>query len=601
MDPILSCSPQALSGLGRRRPKRRGSNKPSSTRLSVIPEEPLLSVDLVPSAKKLVTGRGRSFDFYYQRARSTPEQQSALQHDLLSPSSDQEEVEDTPDSGDVEDLDTLFRRLDVQRPVMENFKTYKTLWNLAFGKEDAAIMTRRFREAYHNKSGKDVPTSTEWNREMKSTAAEIIRCIEQRRTNPGVPNLSRMHMFVYPERNSKTECALNTAVCDGGHSTHDTAQVIAIMKFLQWQRRVSKEWHVLPDFGFDSKDFDPSLPADALDALSGTFQRFLDQHITTDEPGKKYILLCECGSCGDTKNLFAAESHWGHRTLLIFEYLPSKHQFVGTVEYYDSLGDWAMHSDDAVRNDGISMSRHFLQRYVQPLLTNSPTAQLLRMPSMETNSNADKTRSRLFVQHPREFMCQNWVPFFADARMSGITPQILQQWFAAFQPCEEGEGPFGTDFALMVTFHLFHLRRWVNFYFDEFNQSIGNVYPAEYKTFGLKWGNLDGLASTRDEDGRHRVLRARHFYSIFGVPAKEVNEFCLTKVAWLGWLNDLAVANEGKKPRHFFWPFPTDLMTTAFFDPLFPLVQFASTLPDHSQIHFHSLNRSIMPSHPQDS
>lgn len=550
MDPILSLSPRVLQQKQVVKSKSSKTNKIWKPSLSPLPESDvaLRFERSAPFISASVSGSGSSI------------------------------IDCTPDSNLISELDQHHRRILDSNDLPTKLNQYHRMVSKAYGQENARDIRQNVKKTMRQASQKDRQDPKwidEWNAKIDEYSYETLDVKKTEKNYPGVPNFKRIHLLVYPEKENPMDCALNAGICGKGKSTHDTDQVLVLLKFLKWQRRVSDEWDILPDFNFNSSDFDPSHGEHHLQNLHKKLDEFLANHISDDMLKKTFILLCECGLCGDGKNLFSTDNRWGHRTLLIFKYKDGR--MTGTVEYYDSLGDWALSADASLRDAGVAMSLHFLKWYVNPLVS----GQLLRMPSLSSDSTHSR-RTRLYVQHPTEYMCQNWVPFFADARMAGIPPELLQRWFTTYQPYandKQDTPPFGTDFALMVTLHLFHIRRWVYLYFDEFNAANGNVFPASYRIFGPEWGQLDGL-------------HAHHFYSLFGCPASKVNQFTLTKVPWLSWLSDLA--KKAKDPRAY-WPFPTDSMATILFDPLFPLLHFANSLKsEFPALRFHCLNRMVI-------
>jgi len=544
MDPILSLSPHV--------PQRKREGKPKrswSPVLSPLPES------------------GVSLRF-----------QRVLPGEITEVASNIPDHAASPDSDLISELNQHHRRIIQSDNLANKLTQYEHLVRKAYGQEDARQIRQNVRKTIQKASPadrKDPNWKEKWKSKLNEYSYETMDVKKTEKDHPGVPHFNRIHLLVYPEKDDPMDCALNTGICGKGKSTHDTDQVLVLLKFLKWQRRVSDDWEILPDFNFNSADFDPDQGEPVLRNLHKRLDHFLSKHITPQMTSSTFILLCECGLCGDGKNLFSTDNRWGHRTLLIFKYKDGK--MTGTVEYYDSLGDWALSEDSSKRDDGVSMSLHFLKWYVTPLVS----GKLLRMPSLSTNS-VQSQRTRLYVQHPTEYMCQNWVPFFADARMSGIPPEVLQRWFTTYQPYDKENKetpPFGTDFSLMVTLHLFHVRRWLYLFYNEFNAAHGNVFPASYRVFGPEWGQLDGL-------------HAHHFYSLFGCPASKVNRFTLTQVPWLSWLANLA--KKAKDPRAY-WPFPTDSMTTILFDPLFPLLHFANSLKtEFPGLRFHCLNRMVI-------
>jgi hypothetical protein len=105
------------------------------------------------------------------------------------------------------------------------------------------------------------------------------------------------------------------------------------------------------------------------------------------------------------------------------------------------------------------------------------------------------SRHKVYVQHPDEYLCQNWVIFFADARLANISIDNLLSWFTLYRPFQGlsgKEAPFGTDYAFMVFFHLYHLRRLIHFQAPMFQMQEHMSVPENlhYNMFGIKWDEM---------------------------------------------------------------------------------------------------------------
>lgn len=396
---------------------------------------------------------------------------------------------------------------------------------------------RKLRQALKVASAKSVnvrPLLLEKSKELSRTKQHV-------RKFPGVPDFAGVHRsMVYPGSSlSPAECAINGGICTMSKSTHDTDHMIWIMKLLQNERYQAartvvqnakdkgrraldheerclhlKRIRILPAFVFNSMDMKDST---SQETIAKTFRTHVQDQVGKGYgqtfqghpgPNGKYILLMECGHCGNGTDLFAAVSNWGHRVLLIFDYNDHTDQFVHNVEYYDSLGDWALHPNPAQRKPGISISQYILNVCVKPMCASD--AKLVIMPCSESvlpsdfpssvvpvhkSSRKHKRKNKVFVQHPDEYLCQNWVVFFADARMANVSVSELIQWFQLYRPYDgfgSSDTPFGTDYAFMVFFHLYHLRRLVHFQAPLFQSQEHMSVPdhLHYNMFGIKWDEM---------------------------------------------------------------------------------------------------------------
>ncbi len=276
-----------------------------------------------------------------------------------------------------------------------------------------------------------------------------------------------LHPYVYPNLEN-VECVASP-ICEGSMSTHDNRSIYLILEWLLVQRGAQDRFNIGIPFDYEAMDF-----KNDLEGLKKKFKAHLD---TVTVPGKKVILVMECGSCGNTRNLYSAYSNWGHRTLLIAKY----QGYLSEVEYYDCLGDQTMTNDQEQLQEGIAISKPILEHLIEPL-SRGPVLKIpessvyMMMPGAQMTEKQRK--KKMFVQHGDEFMCQNWVVCFADARMwSSRATQSKRKTFEAtdwirfiadprFTPYlgEEGQREsLQSDFTLLVWFHLFHLRRWLWF------------------------------------------------------------------------------------------------------------------------------------------
>jgi len=423
--------------------------------------------------------------------------------------------------------------------------------------------------------------------DVRGTIGELVRVLKQGEKNPGVPNFERVHLFTYPERQDPVECALNAGICDGSNSTHGTAQMIFIMKLLQWDRyrtavtraqaaqgdqrsafeqtqRYLKRLRILPEFVFNSIDMKedrtrtPLIQRFQTHIANSVHKGYGREFAGAPGPHGWFILLIECGSCGDGNDLFAKETSWGHRVLLIFQYAEPK--LVHHVEYYDSLGDWSLHTVENKRKKGIAISQYVLTYLVKPMLdTHSkliimPSVGALCLPSsseVSVSTSLSILSDRVFVQHPDEYLCQNWVLFFADARMANISVNKLQRWFRHYRPYQgkaQASPPFGTAYAMMVLFHVFHLRRLVHFQADAF--ATDQQTPAHgYSVFGIKWPEM-----TEDM-----------FMGFLGADWAELNTYVRQQ-------------NYMRRFPKEWTPFPADTQDFIL-DPLWPLMNFVKRKP----------------------